>query len=105
MFLVLLIVFSILGAMLIILGGVIWGKQAIKLIHSTNYAHVRDEDKKAYTRSIGIGLIVLGIGLLLTGVINFATSTYFGWIAFGVLFLIGVIILCHTQFKYNKIVK
>jgi len=63
------ILFVAVGLLLIALGLVIWKKQKITLLHDYHCKNVKLEDIPTYTRSMGIGLIVMGIGLCLTGIL------------------------------------
>ena len=58
------------GLLCIILGLMLWKKQKISLIHSYHYKNVKKEDVPAYTRLMGIGLILIGVGICITGVLH-----------------------------------
>lgn len=60
------------GLLCIILGLMLWKKQKISLIHSYHYKNVKKEDVPAYTRLMGIGLILIGVGICITGGTQFA---------------------------------
>lgn len=63
----------------IFLGWRIWKEEQITLIHDYNYTRVAEEDNKPYTERIGKACIIIGIGSILTGIINFVTNTTYGW--------------------------
>ena len=96
-----LIFFCAIGALLAFLGILIWKKRKIGLIHDYHHANVRPEDVGAYTKRVGIALILLGVATAATGVVNFATRTFWGWIAFAVGFLVFFVIMHRAQKKYN----
>ena len=73
-----LVLTTIPGCIFLILGWRIWKKEQITLIHSYHYKKVSESDKKYYTEKIGKGIIVIGIGILTTGIIDFATNTLYG---------------------------
>ena len=89
------------GALCIVLGILLWKKQMISLVHDYHYRHVSKSDVPAYTRLMGIGLLLIGIGTLLTGIINYAFKTGSGWIAFCLGFISGIILMHKAQMKYN----
>ncbi len=96
-----LIVLPILGVVFIYLGYLIWKKEKISLIHSYHYTKVKEQDKKAYTQLMGKGVLLMGIGMILTGVIDYVTKTAYGWFVFGFFFIIGFIIITIAQKRYN----
>ena len=101
---------KILGAILIggfallffVLGYLVWIKEKITLFHSYHYDKVAEENKKAFCKLSGIGLIVIGIGVLLAGIICSATSSMWGGIAIAIVFLFGLVMLIYAGIKYNR---
>ena len=88
------------GLLCIILGLMLWKKQKISLIHSYHYKNVKKEDVPAYTRLMGIGLILIGVGICITGVLNLLYSSLW-WIPLLAGFVMGFIIMNKSQKKYN----
>ena len=88
------------GLLCIILGLMLWKKQKISLIHSYHYKNVKKEDVPAYTRLMGIGLILIGGGICITGVLNLLYSSLW-WVPLLVGFVMGFIIMNKSQKKYN----
>lgn len=91
----------LLGLLFLYLGWRIWKKEHISLIHSYHYKKVSPEDKKAYTEEMGKAMTIMGIGMLLTGIVDFSTKTEYGWILFIIFFIIGTIKMFKAQKKYN----
>ena len=89
------------GILCIIFGLLIWKKQKVSLLHDYQYKNVREADVPAYSRMIGIGLIIIGIGICLTGIINLSFQTLLSLIALGVGFVFGIAVLCKAQKRYN----
>lgn len=88
------------GVLIIILGLLIWKKQKISLLHGYHYKNVKESDVKAYTKENGKALIIIGIGLLLSGVGDLM-NIMIGWIGFGICFIVGMIMFVKAQKKYN----
>ncbi len=88
------------GLLCIILGLMLWKKQKISLIHSYHYKNVKKEDVPAYTRLMGIGLILIGVGICITGVLDLLYSSLW-WIPLLAGFVMGFIIMNKAQKKYN----
>ena len=86
----------------LILGWLIWKKEKINLIHSYHYDKVAEADKKAYTALMGKGVIIIGLGMLATGIIDLATRSGWGWIAFGVSFAVGIGFMIFAGIRYNR---
>lgn len=97
-----LLVFALVGILCLVLGYLLWRKQRITLIHSYHYPYVKQEDVPAYTRGMGQALLLLGAAILLTGVINWASGTVWGFAAFGAGFLVYVVWVLRLQRRYNR---
>ena len=89
------------GILCIILGLILWKKQKISLVHDYHCRKVKKEDIPAYTRLMGIGLLLIGIGCCLTGIINLAFKAGAGWIAFVAGFIAGILQMNKAQKTYN----
>ena len=96
-----LIVMILVGALCIVMGLLIWKKEKISLIHSYHYKKVKEEDKPAYTTMMGQGLIAIGIGCVLTGLVNHTMQSAGGWIWFGLCFFYGFARISKAQKRYN----
>ncbi len=88
------------GSLCIILGLVIWKKQKVSLVHDYHYQNVKKEDLPAYSRLLGIGQILIGIGICVTGLLNWLKSSLW-WIPMLIGFIAGFIVLNKAQKKYN----
>lgn len=88
------------GAVCIVLGLLLWIKQKVSILHDYHYQYVRQEDFPAYARLMGIGLILIGAGIVVTGLLNLAVSPLW-WIPLLAGFVLGFIIIYTAQKKYN----
>ena len=88
------------GILCIVLGLIVWLKRKVSLLHSYHYKNVKEEDIPAYTRMIGIGLIVIGVGIAVTGVLNLLYLSLW-WIPLVVGFGVGLTVMYIAQKKYN----
>ena len=89
------------GAVCVIMGVLLWKKQMISLLHDYHYKHVKKDDVKAYTRLIGIGLIITGAGVIISGVLDLFYSSLW-WIPLSSGLIIGISIIITAQKKYNS---
>lgn len=96
-----LILLFMLGITFIYVGYLIWKKEKISLIHSYHYTKVKEQDKKLYTKMMGKGVLMIGIGMILTGIIDYITKTAYGWFAFAFFFILGFATIVEAQKKYN----
>ena len=88
------------GVLLIVLGSLVWFKRKVSLLHTYHYKNVKEEDLPAYCRMVGIGLILIGLGIGATGVLNlFYLSLW--WIPVLVGFVAGLTVFIIAQKKYN----
>lgn len=78
------------GIVFLVIGWLIWKKEKITLIHSYHYNKVSDTNKRAYTALVGKGTLIIGTGIIVTGIIDLITQTGWGWIVFGVSFFVGL---------------
>lgn len=90
------------GLILAVLGCVLWKKQKITILHDYHRDNVLDSDKKAFCKISGIGILVIGIGLVLSGIIVGITDSAYSFIAFGAGFVIGMIMLIYAGIRYNR---
>lgn len=91
----------LIGLIFDFIGWCIWRKEQITLIHDYHYTNVAEKDKKPYTEKMGKACIVMGLGMTLTGIIDFITNTLYGWTFFGIFFICGLIMMIIAQVKYN----
>lgn len=88
------------GILCVVLGVLLWSKQKVSLLHDYHYQHVKESDIPAYTRQVGIGLIVIGAGIMLTGLLELLYSSFW-WIPLAAGFVTGLIVFYAAQKKYN----
>ena len=88
------------GAACVVLGLLLWKKRMISILHEYHYKNVKKSDIPAYTRQIGIGLSILGVGIIITGLLNLAHSSLW-WLSLSGGFIIGLIVMYKAQKKYN----
>jgi hypothetical protein len=89
------------GLLLIVLGLLTWKKQKVTLLHGYHYRNVKQEDIPAYTRSVGIGQMAVGIGFALTGLLRLFTGSKLTWAALIAGLITGLVIMHKAQMKYN----
>ena len=88
------------GALCIVLGLLVWLKRKVSILHSYHYKNVKEEDLPVYCRLVGIGLALIGLGIVLTGILNiFELSLW--WIPLLVGFVAGGTVFVYAQKKYN----
>ena len=88
------------GLLCVVLGLVIWIKRKVSLVHTYHYKNVKQEDFPAYARLLGIGQILMGIGICVTGLLNLLKSALW-WIPMAVGFVAGFLVMNKAQKKYN----
>ena len=88
------------GLLCVVLGLLIWKKQKVSLIHDYHYRKVKKTDIPAYTRLMGISLILIGIGICVTGLLNLIESSLW-WIPMLIGFVAGFIVMNKAQKQYN----
>lgn len=88
------------AAVCIVIGVLLWAKRMISLLHDYHYKHVKEEYIPAYTRLMGIGIILIGEGIFVTGLLNLFYSSFW-WIPLPAGFVTGVVVILVAQKKIN----
>ena len=90
------------GVIIAILGWLIWKKEMITLMHDYHFDKVSPENRPAFCKLSGIGLVVIGIGLFITAVILGITDSSYSFLCFAVCFAAGLTMLIAAGAKYNR---
>ena len=96
------IVLCVVGIVFVVLGFLIWKKEKIELFHSYHYDNVSAEDKKAFCKISGLGIIVIGLGSLVSGVIIGITDSAWSFIGLALGLIAGFYLLINANAKYNQ---
>ena len=96
------IIIGLISTVFIILGCLIWKKEKITLLHDYHYDKVSAEDRQPFCAISGIGILVIGIGLLVTSIIIGITDSPWSFIAFAIGFFVGMIMLVYAGIRYNR---
>ena len=97
-----LIIYGMVGVLFIILGLLIWLKQKVSLIHDYHYRRVRTSDIPAYSRLMGIGMLVMGAGFCISGILSLFVKNGLTCTVTVTAFLVaGLLIFNKAQKKYN----
>lgn len=96
------IIVGLVGIVFVVLGYLIWKKEKISLLHGYHYDKVSEADKKAFCSLSGIGVLLIGVGLLITAIIIGITDSSWSFISFAIGFLVGLIMLIYAGIKYNR---
>ena len=89
------------GIVFAILGWLIWKKEKISLLHEYHYNRVTEEDKKVFCKLSGIGVLIIGIGLVITAIVLGVTNSSWSFIFFCCGMVTGLIILIYSGIRYN----
>lgn len=95
------IAFFAIGLILVILGLQTWKNRKATFLHDYHYRNVREEDLPAYTRAMGIGQIITGVGLCLTGLLRRWTEGWVCWLPLIAALVVGFLVMHDAQKKYN----
>ena len=90
------------GVIFMILGYLVWKREKINILHSYHYRNVSPGNKKVFCKMTGEGLILIGSGLLITGIVIFKTHSMYGFVAFAVGLIAGITLLINAGSKYNN---
>lgn len=101
-FIIICIIFELLGILFIILGLQIWMKQKMNLIISHHCDKVSEADKKAYCTLFGVGILTMGIGFILSGVLSLIIQSLLALVPMAVGIVIGIASVISAVAKYNR---
>ena len=93
--------FAILGLVFIWLGIAIWKKQKIELNIRHHMDKVSDKNKQAYCKLCGIGVLIVGIGFVISGICMAFTIELYSWIPMIAGLVTGILLLAISVGKYN----
>ena len=96
------ILFVLLGLLFIRLGLQIWKKQRTDLIISYHSDKVKAENREAYCKLFGIGILVMGTGFLLSGICTAFVRSAFVFVPMAVGSTVGIVMLTVAIIKYNR---
>ena len=101
--------FIIIGAILIVSGLVfiwlgynVWIKQKINLIIVYHMDKVSEDNKPAFCRLSGLGLVVMGCGFIASGIWTMVSGALLSFIPMTVGIVVDIILLISAGIKYNK---
>lgn len=92
---------GLISVIFIIVGFLVWRTEKISLLHNYHYNKVSDKNKNDFCKLSGLGVIMVGLGLLITAIIIGITDSIWSFIAFIVGFVSGLLLLICAEKKYN----
>ena len=101
-FLVISVLFALLGYIFMRLGWQIWKKQRMDLIIRSHCEKVREENKQAYCARFGAGILIMGIGFLISGICTAFMQSAFALIPMTAGLVTGIVLLIGAIAKYNR---
>ena len=72
------------------------------MVHDYHHTKVTQQNKKAYTEKVGKGCVLISIGCFVAGVVDFITNSPYGFIAFALFTIWGLVLIFKAQKKYNS---
>lgn len=95
------IVQIIIGLALIVIGALNM-KGNISLLHSYHTKRVKEEDILPFGKKVGTGTTIIGIAVIAAGILSILNFAVISTVIMGVGMAIGLVIIFHAMFKYNK---
>ena len=71
-------------------------------IHWYNRRKVTKENQLPYCRCVGLGTLIVGLSMILSGIVQAFAGIEVGGIIIVVGFMVGLALIVYAQFKYNK---
>ena len=101
-FIMISVLFVLLGLVFIWLGWQIREKQRIDLIISYHSDKVSEENRQAYCTLAGSGVLVIGIGFLLSGICTAMSQSVLIFVPMTAGLISGLVLLAAAVMKYNR---
>ena len=95
------VLFLLLGILFIRLGLAIWKKQKMELVIRYHCDKVSEENKPTYCMLTGIGVFVIGIGLILSGICALFTQSVLIFIPLAAGLAAGLTLIIMAGIRYN----
>ncbi|MBR2137998.1 MAG: hypothetical protein IJ966_01660 [Bacilli bacterium] len=95
-------IIQIIIGLVIIIIGIFNMKGNISLLHSYHRKRVKKEDIIPFGKKLGIGSVIIGITIILTGVFTNLNYTNISNVILVIGLVTGFIIIFYAMFKYNK---
>ncbi|MBR3265970.1 MAG: hypothetical protein IKI61_08465 [Erysipelotrichaceae bacterium] len=96
------LLFVLLGFIFIKLGLQIWKKQRMDLIIAYHHDKVSEDNKQAYCVLSGIGVLIIGCGLLLSGICALTVRSAYVFIPMATGLILGIALLISAGMRYNR---
>ena len=96
---------ELLVGLLIIVIGITNIRGNISTIHSYHRHRVAKEDEKPFGKLMGTGSLIIGVGIIINGIINYIGNEAYIIIGIVILFtsiIIGAFLCVYAMNKYNK---
>lgn len=90
------------GVIFAVMGWLLWKKEKLSLMHNYHVDKVSAENRPAFCKLSGIGLIVIGVGLLITAVILGITDSAYSFLFFAACYVACLTMLITAGTKYNR---
>ena len=97
-----LIILVSVGILLLAIGYMIWKKEKITLLHDYHYDKVTEEDKKEFCALSGKGIVIIGVGLIISAVFMESVEEMWSFLPMIIGFAIGLGFLIYAGYKYNR---
>ena len=101
-FIVIGVLFALIGILFAVLGWQIWKKQRMDLIIQYHCSKVQEADKRSFCALSGLGILVIGIGFLLSGLCTVFLRSALVFVPMTVGLIAGIILLASAIGKYNR---
>ena len=90
-----------LGLGFVLMGLMIWKKEKLNMINAYHYKNVAKDNVKAYTEKIGKSLLLLGLGMIISALVDLWLKINISWLIMGIFLLGGFYFMAKAQKKYN----
>lgn len=100
-FIVISALFVLLGFIFLRFGLAIWKKQKMELIIRHHCDKVSNENKPVYCTLSGIGVFVIGIGFIVSGICSSFMRSVFAFIPMAAGLIAGIVLLMLAGIRYN----
>ena len=91
----------LIGCLCLSLGYQLFFKEKITLLNSSYYSNISERDRKSFCRMSGIGMILVGLGFLVSDIVLLITFSLWSLLALPIGLFMGVVLLICAKRKYS----
>ena len=88
--------------LLFILSWQVWKEEKLDLVNPVSRRNISDENRKPFCAAIGKGLLIMGIGTLLSALLLFLKNTWLIVSPIALSYTVGIVVMAAAVIRFNR---